>query len=446
MVKAPLTQKTSRDYLVRCKQEPQLKVKPKIVHRKAKIFSTLILIGLLLGCSVIRPQSKPVATKTENKKDTANLREFCEYLAKAGLVKSWKEFTEVPFVFEITDEQDTPASYSWLVIKLDGNSFMVQTDSLGMASLRFDEKMLRQNPNVMTLDPSKLLKFNFAILFPLGGATELNVVELHELTRVWAGNDLLYYPQENDILVSELQNNLPLMRNAIESVLGISAIPYGIVLCNTHKPIILSRNQANINGQRYSLWPISLLDDGPEDYYLAVIHEWTESTLNKAISFSEYRMRWVTDGISEYISLEFARSLSQAKRDSINLTSVLSKRFSSYNGFVNQLLKEGETELEFDLVGWTSVSAEHPIAEPDVVGYGLGLYFWTSLAEELGVEIIHNFLEGAKNLENPTGDDLVGLLASLTGKDIRKMLTNFDLLDIKRKIELISDELKLELE
>jgi hypothetical protein len=157
-------------------------------------------------------------------------------------------------------------------------------------------------------------------------------------------------------------------------------------------------------------------------------------------------MRWVTDGISEYISLEFARSLSQAKRDSINLTSVLSKRFSSYNGFVNQLLKEGETELEFDLVGWTSVSAEHPIAEPDVVGYGLGLYFWTSLAEELGVEIIHNFLEGAKNLENPTGDDLVGLLASLTGKDIRKMLTNFDLLDIKRKIELISDELKLELE
>lgn len=416
------------------------KVKPKIVHRKAKIFSTLILIGVLTACSINRFGFKK---QQKYAKESANLREICEYFAKAGLVKSWKEFVGVPFVFEITDEQDTPAPYSWLVIKFDGNSFMVQTDSLGMATLRFDEKMLQRNPNVMTLDPSNLLKFNFAMSFPLGGSTELNVIELHELARVWAGNDLLYYPQESDILVSELQNNLPLMRNAIESVLGISAIPYGVVLCNTHKPIILSRNQAYINGQRYSLWPVSLLDEGPEGYYLTVIHEWTESTLNKAIPFSDDRIRWVTDGISEYISLEFARSLSQAKRDSINLTSVLSKRFSSYNGFVNQLLKEGETELEFDLVGWTSVSAEHPIAESDVLGYGLGLYFWTSLTEELGAETIHNFVEKAQDLENPTGDNLVELLGELTGKDIRKMLTNFDLLNIKRKIELISDELKL---
>ncbi len=418
-------------------------MKPKIVHRKAKIFSTLILIGVLTACSINRFGFKK---QQKYAKESANLREICEYFAKAGLVKSWNEYAGVPFVFEITDEQDTPASYSWLVIKFDGNSIMVQTDSLGMAALRFDEKMLRKNPNVTTLDPSKLLKFNFAISFPLGGATELNVVELHELTRVWAGNDLLYYPQRNDILVSELQNNLPKIRNAIESLLNISAIPYGIVLCNTHKPIILSRNQAYINGQRYSLWPVSLLDDGPEVYYLIVTHEWTESTLNKAISFSDDRIRWVTDGLSEYISLAFARNLNQTTSDSIGLTTVLNKRFTSYNSFINQCLKEDKTELEFDLVSWTSVSAEHPIAESDVLGYGLGLYFWTSLTEELGVETIHNFLEGAKNLENPTGDNLVGLLAGLTGKDIRKMLTNFDLLDIKRKIELISDELNLELE
>ena len=418
-------------------------MKPKIVHRKAKIFSTLILIGVLTACSINRFGFKK---QQKYAKESANLREICEYFAKAGLVKSWKEYAGVPFVFEITDEQDTPASYSCLVINFDGNSIMVQTDSLGMATLRFDEKTLRKNPNVTTLDPSNLLKFNFAISFPLGGATELNVVELHELTRVWAGNDLLYYPQRNDILVSELQNNLPKIRNAIESLLNISAIPYGIVLCNTYKPIILSRNQAYINGQRYSLWPVSLLDDGPEVYYLIVTHEWTESTLNKAISFSDDRIRWVTDGLSEYISLAFARNLNQTTSDSIGLTTVLNKRFTSYNSFINQCLKEDKTELEFDLVSWTSVSAEHPIAESDVLGYGLGLYFWTSLIEELGVETIHNFLEGAKNLENPTGDNLVGLLAVLTGKDIRKMLTNFDLLDIKRKIELISDELNLELE
>lgn len=416
---------------------------PCAVTRKSKVVYIIILIVIFMGCSVNPWKSKPLKKSSEQSQQIKGFREVCEYFAKAGLVKSWKEYAGVPFVFEITDEEDAPAPYSWLVIKLDGNSIMVQTDSLGMATLRFDEKILRKNPGITTLDPSNSLKFNFAISFPLGGATELNVVELHELTRVWAGNDLLYYPPENDTLASELQNNLPLMRNAIESVLGISAIPYGIVLCNTPTPIILSRNQAYINGQLYSLWPVSLLDEGPEVYYLIVTHEWTESTLNKAISFSDDRIRWVTDGLSEWASLAFARNLDQATRDSIGLTSALQKRFANYNSFINKLLKAGDTELEFDLVSWTTVSPEHPVEASDAIGYGLGLYFWTSLSEELGVDTIHNFIKKAQELENPTGDNLVELLAELTGKDIRKMLTHFELKDIKQKIGSILDELNL---
>jgi len=411
----------------------------KKIHRFSLILFTALMV-LLTSCTTLHLMfHRPT-------KGTIDVWIGSVMFARVGLIENWRVMADVPFVYRVTDEAGNPAPYSWIIVDIGRRSIRLQTDSVGFATFTFNERMLRKRPQVRLLDPSHSISTSFAIRVRGKAAEKLNVIDLNRLVRKETGADLLYYSEEwDDSLVASIGNSLPEMRYSIESALGIPVIPYGVVLSDSILPLFLPMNRVYHNDQLHSLWPLGL-DDGPRHYYWMVIHEWAEESVLDYIPFSDRRVRWISDGLAEFAAFKFVRGLDRETRDSSGITSFLSEDLSNHYYFINQQLEAGLTELEFDLVSWKMVGRDQPIAITDAAGYALALFFWVDIAEEFGETTIHNFLEQAKNEEDPSGDKLVGLLSSLTDQDIRNRLRSFNLPDLKNKIESYALELNLDLE
>lgn len=399
-------------------------------------FSVLLIASGCTGAQFLKPPHEERGIKVED---------ACKYFAKSGLVKNWRDFAGIPFVFEVIDSAGNPAPLSRILIQSKSGNLTLKTDEEGKTTIYFDEALLASNPRVMTADPAHLLGFEFAICFSSKRRGPLSIVKLDSLRMEEVGQDLLYYPGGHDELVGETRKLLPLQRQAIESVLGLPAIQYGVVLTDKSLPLILSDNTVFHANARHTLWPISIPDLDAIDHTI-VVHEWFESNLNDKIHFGDKKVRWIADGLSELARIHFVRSLPHSLRDSTGLTQEIETQLGNYLSFINERLEKGESILNFDLIEWTLASPEHPIAGSDVIGYGLALAFWYKIEREFGTELIHKFITQLQNRNKPTGEQTVQLLTELTNTNIKARLTAFDLSAVRNDLIELARELELNLE
>jgi len=392
------------------------------------------MLLIALGCA------GPQLIKPSHEDRGVKVQDACKFFAKSGLVKNWRDFAGIPFVFEATDSAGNPAPLSRIIIQSKSGNLTLKTDEEGKTTIYFDEALLASNPRVMTADPAHLLGFEFAICFSSKRRGPLSIVQLDSLKVEEVSQDLVYYPEGYDQLVAETKAILPLQRQAIKSILGYSPIPYGVVLTDKSLPLILSDNTVFYRGVKHTLWPISIPDSRAGDYIM-VVHEWFETNLNDRVSFGDEKVRWITDGLSELARINFIRNVPQPLRDSLGITQEIEAELSNYLDFVNSNLEEGKQTLDFNLIEWTLVGPRHPIVASDVTGYALSLAFWYRIQQGFGTELIHEFVDRLQDQDRPTGEEAVFILGQLTDTDMYTQLNHFDLPTVRGYLIELADEL-----
>lgn len=376
-------------------------------------------------------------------------KDMCDGFIKSGIFKDYTDLMKIPFTFAVVDSLGNPCPFGNIILKFEDSTRVINTDNRGETKFYFDIETIELNPTIMAEDRAQRLKFGFTFATPLDTLEkrEFQLVNLSELNRLEAEKDIVYYPAGYEELSLQIKKYIPVMRIIIEERIGFAPEPFGIVITNEKEPILLPQNWVIEEGTEYNLFAFSIYDKEFARIYLSIVHEWTEITLNNNIKFGDDKVRWITDGIAEYVSYSFARRLTHDQRGETGISDDIKKELNNYERYVDEQIRNGEKIIKFNLLDWPLTSPTYPLPtkEADMLklglGYALAHYFWYGIEEDFGGKAIPEFIDRISKVESPTGKECAGILTELTEDNILKRLKTFPLVNLKKAIKSVREKL-----
>ncbi|MDI6802764.1 MAG: hypothetical protein QME58_02815 [Bacteroidota bacterium] len=345
----------------------------------------------------------------------------------------------LPFLVYLTDLSDKKIAQSVdLLWATNCGEYSLRTDNNGELLIYFNANFINSEPYIdrkgeYILRTSAKLTLTFDS-YPVE-ATTINVINIENLLCHKIKNEIIFFPDGYKNFALEIADYLPRMREIIKSITGTEPKQFAIVLSQKKKPLVISDYLLPENLKNYLVWPYSIIDDYPFDYYYVTVHEWAENTIAENIYFGDTKVRWVQDGLAEYIAFKFIENLTFEEKKKIDLIDDLKRVKENFEKHINTQFPN-KNIITFDLASW-ELASERPLLPIDPIAYKLALYFWLKIEEDFGTEVIKNFLREIRQIDRPKGIDMINILAKITKQDnnvMRSKLRTFLTSDVVRKI------------
>ena len=297
--------------------------------------------------------------------------------------------------------------------------------------------------------------YNFGFSFNASGDRNINekvnVVMLDSLNYIpTTRNTLIFLPDTSYIdqymKLSDIEFLLDIQYKIIKDMLHIEPKRWGIVLSLKKQPIHFYEPLYFYNGNWHHLFAYSLKTDSLSNILLINMHEWTEFSIVQYLKSKDKNIHLLQDGLAELSLILFAENLNLEEREKYSIQTELKNKLNKYFIYIKNLKEKGENNIEFDLTKWKLASANKVYSNKDMLGYPLSLYFWLSIREEYGLQIISEFFTKAKKIENAQQEDYIKILSQINGKDIKPQLSFFNIKSILNDINLYSHNLQIPLD
>jgi hypothetical protein len=393
-----------------------------------------LLLVLALACTIRMNLGGNAPPTVDN---GYRLQELTGHLLKTRVISNPRIFYGVPFAFTIVDSAFKPVPGAVLLVKFPDSTMQYKADSQGKVMVTFDSAMIAQNPIIKAAGAKQFPDWSFTTGMELetGKTSKMNFVVLDSLLQRKTPDDILFYSAGYDSIAGPLFEFIPKARAMIQQVTGFTPTHWGTALSDKPTPVEVSPSEVTTGGIEYYVFPYSLPDDHPEDWYLTNVHEWTENTIDRNLKDMDRDTRWIYDGIAEY---DYHRALGEVVPGSTIRGALVAseERWSDSceSCFRHAAGKNGR--IGIDLLKWQEAGPNQPIVRSEIVKYQLAFLFWWGLSQEYGEKVISEFLTTASQKNAKSNRELLDILVSLTGdKQIQRKLKDFDLSELNARVQ-----------
>jgi len=360
-------------------------------------------------------------------KYVSRIRDLIDDMISFGLTKSREDFAGVNFGFTVVDSAENPIPFASVIIDLDslGRIKIGSTNQSGQITLAFTKQMIENNPGIFGEKNGKYYGVSFNMTASANGniTKKAFAVNLNSLDTLEAGKDLLYFSKS----VSQKDRDLGVFilkkeRNFIRNFLGAEPIPWGMALVDTTSAVYVSPDKVNYKNSLINVFPFSIKEDNLPNIFASNLHEWTEQTLD--FYYSHSIPRWIADGLSEYIKIAFARSLTPNEL----------KRIGIDKEWINTLFKKGKKKMQeritehpsFDLLDWQYAGLKYKLTNPSQpYGYPTASSFWYYITKKCGDKIVREMLEYIKDYPENYNTKAVKYLKENCDSSVEAELKNY---------------------
>jgi hypothetical protein len=323
------------------------------------------------------------------------------------------------FAFSCSDSE-THAVLSGVTFEIRSKAGVVEltSDDDGIVRIPVAEELERENPWVVcTRERRTSLNLHRTMSLPSTGPprTRRERVTTQGKQSIAGNGFSVWFDPGLEDEAAKAATRMEEQRAVISRTIGIDPAPWGVILIETKQEDTTYVTQSPNPGISAWLYARGELNNGRFD--ATNTHEWTESTLNKALDLpsADPRNRFITDGLAEYVNF-----LATGRRPQLpkSLKELLDKRISSVNLLKNfQAVSPGEGETIEEAL----LRSGYP------PGYALSFTFWHRLCREHGNDLPAKFLSRVKSAEKRDSANLIRILSDLTGEpNLKKRLTKAD--------------------
>jgi len=261
-------------------------------------------------------------------------------------------------------------------------------------------------------------------------------IDVRGLKILQQGPFTVYFPPQYELQAEEVVQTLRKGWEVVKRRLGLDLGAFSVVL------VLLREDMGGVFIERWEEegpvpWPLvssmrwqSLPEAPPyvrESVYLDFPHEAAHTVL-------EFEGRWLEEGLAEYIGYVVSQELDpEMHRHLLEMT----------HSYVQELSLQTTT---YDLTTqppyvftFKDGMRIKELSPEELAGYGVSLAFWLQIAQQHGEEVIRQFLEQIRQLQQPSEQDLAYILSKLTGEDIWMKLQKMNLQEVLQTLEQAID-------
>lgn len=412
---------------------------------RSKLLLYIIFFFTVVSCSF---QKQFKSTKSTGNKIYPI--EITHFLKKVGFYSNLREMYGSTISFYLQDSLGNPACFEkCFLYQRDNITTDLITNNSGIIRIRLSPDVLNEDCYIISENPYYHFIFYYTASGVRNSSEKVNVVMLDSLNLIpTPNNTLIFISDPNNIdqrmKLEDIEVLLDMQYKIIKEMLNAEPIKWGLILSLKEQPIHFYEPRYYYNKNWHHLHAFSLLSESLSNILLTNSHEWTESSITHYLKSKDQNIRWIQDGLAELSLILFAEKLSLKERERFSIQNEIKNKLNIYFTYLKKISDNGKNNIDFDLTKWKLASKEKVYSEKDKLGYSLSLYFWLSIKKEYGLEKISDFFTNAIIIKNGQREDYIKLLSQICGKDIRPLLSNFDIKNILDIISTYSQNLQID--
>lgn len=276
--------------------------------------------------------------------------------------------------------------------------------------------------SLLTVDPE--------VFFVWDETKKLYKIEPIGLEDLRQGPFTIYFPSHYQAQAEEVTRALAQIWQVVRHRLGLDLGAFSVVL------VLL---QEDMGGVFIESWPVkpvpqflvssmkwTRVSEAPQPTRLTIYGVFPHEAAHLALQWEGH---WLEEGIAEYIGFSVVRELAPDLCVSYR---------EGRQEWIQALLPQSIYDLtqeplqQFVIQDQVRLKTSSP---EESAGYGVSLAFWLQIVRQHGEAIIRQFLEQAKQLQQPSEQELARILSELTGEDIWSRLQQMNLQEALQTLE-----------
>jgi hypothetical protein len=363
--------------------------------KATNLFVLIISFALLpISCKRVVVQKYPESIVWE-----AKLQDMLPKLMIKAIVTDSLEATIPIQIFDLNKNKLAGASF---IISRGDSSIYLKANGKGLVFITLNHSLVNENPLIkIQHDTLKAKDIRYSIggktvVFKDGKSLDNEVIEYENLLFIEQDRFKLFYTTTKDSAIAYM----PIFKYTIKKIKTIT----GISSLSVVNPLLVSGKEISVIGEPDGVILLPINTNSWQEKIWYFTHETVENDLinQKNIYHKNPNLRFIGDGIAEYVSLKVL--------ESINPQFALEMLKSRINSLTNS------NETIFSLYDWD-------IEDERIEGYSYSLAFWIKIEKQYSQESIRTFIQKFNNLNSYNKQSVLQIFESVFEKDFSYTLT-----------------------